>query len=436
MINDSPDDAEQRGGLRAWCIWILAAICFGYAFFHRVSPSVMVSELMADFAIGGAVLGVLSALYFYPYVLLQVPIGALLPVMGTRRLLGYALILAALGSALFGLADNLYLAYLGRLLVGIGCSVGFLGSLALASAWFPADRYAFLAGLAMFFGMGSGMLAQRPLAFVVDQVGWRSSLLWLAGLGLLLACLVIVFIRNSPAEKRVNTQSPSGKSVDWAELGIALSQTLRRWHVWKIALIASALTGPMLTLGALWGTPYAMQAYNLSRPDAAFQMSFLLFGWAFGAPFCGWLSEKTGWRLGILRVCAGLLTALMGCLVIGSDVPLWLFSCLVFFIGVTGGGMTICFSLVRGVVPPALQGVATGVVNALTVASGALLQPLVGWGLDLLWSGKLDGGSRLYSAADYRLSFIVIMGSCLVGLALSLSLSSGADKTVFKTDSR
>ena len=41
----------------AWLVWALAAISFGYAFFHRVAPSVMVSDLMAEFAIGGAMLG-------------------------------------------------------------------------------------------------------------------------------------------------------------------------------------------------------------------------------------------------------------------------------------------------------------------------------------------------------------------------------------------
>ena len=71
----------------AWLVWALAAVSFGYAFFHRVAPSVMVSDLMAEFAIGGAMLGTLSALYFYPYVLLQIPLGALLETVGTRILL-------------------------------------------------------------------------------------------------------------------------------------------------------------------------------------------------------------------------------------------------------------------------------------------------------------------------------------------------------------
>ena len=89
------DNAPRLGGGYAWFIWSLAAMSFGYAFFHRVTPSVMVSDLMTEFAIGGAMLGTLSALYFYPYVLLQVPLGAMLETFGTRLLLSVALFLAA-----------------------------------------------------------------------------------------------------------------------------------------------------------------------------------------------------------------------------------------------------------------------------------------------------------------------------------------------------
>ena len=88
---------QQIGRSYAWLVWSLAAISFGYAFFHRVTPSVMVSDLMADFAVSGAVLGTLSALYFYPYVLLQVPLGAMLETFGTRILLYGFLLLDGLG---------------------------------------------------------------------------------------------------------------------------------------------------------------------------------------------------------------------------------------------------------------------------------------------------------------------------------------------------
>jgi len=160
-VEQSQQINAQLGSARAWFIWLFAALAFGYAFFHRVAPSVMVDDLMAEFAISGAVLGTLSALYFYPYVLMQVPLGALIDRLGVRALLSTALLIGGIGSVIFALAQSIEMAYLGRVLIGIGSAVGFLSSLALAGKWFPPHRFAFLAGLVMFFGMTSGILA-RP----------------------------------------------------------------------------------------------------------------------------------------------------------------------------------------------------------------------------------------------------------------------------------
>ena len=51
-------------GLLPWFMWSLGALFFGYGFFLRVAPSIMVSDLMRDFAVGAAILGNLSACYY------------------------------------------------------------------------------------------------------------------------------------------------------------------------------------------------------------------------------------------------------------------------------------------------------------------------------------------------------------------------------------
>jgi MFS family permease len=99
-------------------------------------------------------------------VLLQIPIGVLLDRFGARVLLSGAMALAAAGTIAFGLAQSLELAYAGRFLIGAGSAVGFIGSMALASQWFPVHRFALLAGLAMLIGMVGGF---------AGQARWRRS---------------------------------------------------------------------------------------------------------------------------------------------------------------------------------------------------------------------------------------------------------------------
>ena len=69
----------------AWMIWGLGALFYLFAFYQRVAPAVMTDVLMADFAIGGAALGNLSAFYFYAYVVMQIPTGVMADRWGPRR---------------------------------------------------------------------------------------------------------------------------------------------------------------------------------------------------------------------------------------------------------------------------------------------------------------------------------------------------------------
>src|SRR5579863_4940223 len=72
---------------RAWSVWLIAAMFYLAAFYIRVSPAVMTTELMRDLHISAGDLGYLSAFYYYAYVAMQFPTGILVDSLGARRLL-------------------------------------------------------------------------------------------------------------------------------------------------------------------------------------------------------------------------------------------------------------------------------------------------------------------------------------------------------------
>ncbi|MEM9278557.1 MAG: MFS transporter [Pseudomonadota bacterium] len=415
----NPDSANSGiGSSRAWFIWCLSALAFSYAFIQRVTPSVMVDDLMAEFAIGAAVLGTLSALYFYPYVLMQVPLGALIDRLGARLLLTVALSVAGLGSFIFASSDTLFLAYTGRLLIGIGCAVGFLGSLAIAAKWFPPHRFAFFSGLVMLFGMSGGILGQGPLASVLTDVGWRNAMLGLGGFGILLALMVFIFVRNTPE----GSSSSNAPQQSWWQVWSGLARAISRLEVWKIAIVASTMSGAMLTLGGLWGTPYLISAYGLDKAYAASLVSLMFLGWAFGAPSIGWLSDRIKRRKILLIIGSAILCVCLAIICFIPDLPLWITVTLFVISGTSGSAMATCFALVRENSPPEISGSVFGIVNSLTVASGAVLQPGVGYILDQIWNGTFENGARVYSTADYQTGFLLILASCMLGFCISLLL--------------
>ena len=419
MSSASPSPlASPIGGARAWLIWSLSAIAFGYAFFQRVAPSVMVSDLMETFSVGAAVLGQLSAFYFYPYVLLQIPIGVLLDRFGARVLLSCAMAMAAAGTIAFGLARSLELAYAGRFLIGAGSAVGFIGSMALASQWFPVHRFALLAGLAMLIGMIGGFAGQAPLAGLINIFGWRATMVSSGVAAAGLAIAIALLVRNSPRP----VTEPAPRRQQWSELRRGLSEAVRSREVWLIALVATSMSGPMLAFGGLWGVPYIAVAYDLPRPQAALLVSMTLVGWALGAPVGGWVSDYVRRRKAPLVAAAAAMLVLVVILTAVPRLPLWALVAVIFGIGLTGGHMVISYALAREVSPPGLHGSVIGIVNGMTVASGALLQPLIGVLLDALWDGRMAGGVRVYEASDYRLALSSLVAWTAMGLVASLFL--------------
>ena len=49
---------------------------------------------------------------------------------------------------------------------------------------------------------------------------------------------------------------------------------------------------------------------------------------------------------------------------------------------------------------------------------GMLMQPAVGWMLDRLWQGDLNGAVRVYDFAAYRAGFALMLGWLLAGWVL------------------
>ncbi|MFN4088902.1 MAG: MFS transporter, partial [Alphaproteobacteria bacterium] len=231
----SPHGAGSAAGGLAWFAFGFAVAFFCFAFLQRVAPAVMVTDLMRDFAVGGAVLGNLSAFYFYAYAALQIPVGLLLDRFGPRRLMTGAALICAAGSLVFALAGNVHLAYAGRLLIGAGCAVSFVGALAVATTWFPARRFAMLTGMAQAGAMAGAVLGAAPLAALLQGTGWRSVMLGGAAVAAILSLALWLTVRDGPPARRATVG-----------LGRGLAVVAGNPQTWLAAGFGFFITGPML----------------------------------------------------------------------------------------------------------------------------------------------------------------------------------------------
>lgn len=419
---DHPRTPDWPPPRLAWGVWALGAALYLVGFFQRVAPAVMTVELMRDFRIGAAALGNLSALYFYAYVAMQVPTGLLADAWGPRRLLAAGAVVAALGSALFGAADGLLLAGVGRFLVGGSVAVAFVGCLKLASHWFHPRQFSLASGLLLLTGILGAVFAGVPLRLLVDRFGWRPVMFVAAGATAVAGTFIWRIVRDDPAERgyRSHAHPEAGARAARSSPWRGLVEVARVPNARLLAVVPGGIVGCTLTFAGLWGVPFLTTHYEMSRTQAAAACSLLLVSWAVGGPVFGGLSDRLGRRKVPYAAATWALLGLWSILLLGPRLPGALLWPLLVVTGFLSGAMIIGFAFVKESVPPRLAGTATGLANMGVMTGPMVLQPLVGWVLDLAWDGSLHEGARVYSQAAYRLGFLPMVAWLALSAALIL----------------
>lgn len=405
----------------AWLVWGIGASFYLMAFFQRVAPAVMTDALMREFQIGAAAMGNLSALYFYSYVAMQIPTGIIADRWGPRRLLSAGALVAGIGALLFALAPGILLIGTGRLLIGGSVAVAFVGLLQLTNNWFPPRYYAMAAGMALFVGIIGAVCAGPPLRFLVDHLGWRFTVLVSSLATFVIALAIWLQVRDHPHAKGypgAGASAPGQPEAERFSVLAGLGQVLRYRNTLLLFLIPGGIVGPVLAFSGLWGVPYLTTHHGLSPTLASLCTTTVLVAWALGGPLFGWLSDYMGRRKPLYIVgCALTLTGWTAAIYIEAlSLPM-----LVAILVVTGfcsGCMIVSFAYVKESVPAGLSGTATGVANMGVMSGPMLLQPLVGWMLDLRWNGEVENGVRIYGLDAYQAGFGLMIAWTVLALLL------------------
>ena len=274
-------------------MWALGAALYLAGFFQRVAPAVMTQELMAEFLLAAAGLGNLSAFYLYGYGAMQIPTGLMVDRYGARRVLTAGAAVAAIGGLMFALAPNLYVAYLGRLLIGGSVGVAWVGTLKLAAQWFPAQRFALASGLTLAAGMSGAVGAGVPLVAAVAQYGWRPVMLGVAIVTAAICAAIWIVVRDDPTDRGyLGYTSAMTPGMPRASVWLGLREVLRYRNTWLIFFAPQGISGATIAFGGLWGVPYLVSVYGFSSERAAFYCSALMLAWALGGPVFGAFSDR------------------------------------------------------------------------------------------------------------------------------------------------
>jgi len=400
--------------------YVICALIFsGYVlvFFQRLCPAVLALDIQAAFGVGGTLLGVLASAYFYPYALMQLPAGLLADRWGPRYTVSFFFVIAALGALLMSLTNSLGIAVFGRMLVGLGVSTLFVSNFKLIAEWFAPRQFVIIGGLFMVMGGVGSLLASAPLAWISTWVGWRMTLAAVGVMTFVAAVLIFVFVRNRPSDMGlapIRTGPAAGPGPD-IPLWQGLKTVVTAGRFWPVSIWAFFTPGIAFAVGGLWGGPFLMQVYGLSKSAAGGVLSMFALSLIFGGPVLGWGANRLG-RKAVLIGCSSLMLL--------ASLTLYLFMTrlnlaglyvLFFCIFLAGGAAgPIQAAVSKELFPMAIAGTAIGCVNIFPFFGGAFFQILVG----MFITGD-EAGVRSAALGAYQKMFLVFCVGALASLAAS-----------------
>jgi len=400
-----------------WMVFSVICVVYFFVYFHRVSTSVIVSDLLQAFHTNATALGLMSSMYFYLYAFEQPLVGYLSDRLGPRRVIGYWSMAAAAGCFLFAVAPSVGWASVGRALIGLGVGGVYVPAVKAISLWFGKKEFATMVGLLMSMGNFGAVIATTPLAWAAASWGWRPTFFLIGGITLGLAFVTLLLTRDhapAPEPVPVGPAAVSGSNPGSRAKAV---QVLASGQFWIIATIFFGIYGTLVTLQGLWATPFLMTVLGIERIFASKLNMLIPVGVIIGAPFFGWLTDrfslsKRNTLIAILTVYA---LTWVGIVVFFSQLETAGLSLVLLVMGIaTGGFISTLWGIVQETTPSEILGLTSGMLNPAPFLGVAVFQVLTGAILNR--AGRVGD---LYPLSGFRNAFLL----CLFGIAICLALS-------------
>ncbi len=403
-----------------YIVFAIMALTYVMVYFHRTCPAVIAVDIQNYFRVSGTLLGLLSSAYFYPYAIMQLPTGLLVDSWGARKTVSSFMILAALGSVMMGLTSILGLAILGRVLVGIGVSTVFVSNFKLLTEWFEPRKFAVMGGIFMAMGGVGLLLSTAPLAWVSDLIGWRMTFVAVGVLSLVMASLVFKFVSDRPSDKgwpaAAVVSSPKDRATPNMGLLKGLKLVIIEKRFWPIAVWSFFVVGIFFSLAGLWGGPFLIHTYGLSKTSAGAVLSMSAVGLVIGSPFLGIMSDYFG-RRPVLVGANLLLIMVCGAFYLFTDrLPHVLLYVLFFSLCLSTTALApVIVAYTKELFPPGVAGTAVGLVNLFPFLGGPFYQVIFG---AVLSAGAKAGG--VYPVTSYQGIFLICLVSAMISMVIAL----------------
>jgi predicted MFS family arabinose efflux permease len=373
------------------------ALAYFLSYLFRVVNAVIAPNLAAGLQIGPADLGLLTSVYFISFAAFQLPLGLLLDRFGPRRIAAGLMAITAAGALVFATAGGLAGLSLGRALIGLGVSSGYMAAIKAYTLWFPAHQWPRINGLHLAAGGVGALAATLPVELALRHTDWRGVFVLLAGASAAVAALIF---RGVPESRQTATVMRMGEQM--RGIGRVFTNAL----FWRVTPLTVSSQVAFMSVYGLWSGPWLRDMAGMSRAEIAVVLFWTSAAMTAGYIVIGFTTERLS-RAGIPPMTTAIwgmllfmmIQALLLVAPAGWAMGVWV---LFGFVGTTG---VIPYPALAMSFPPQLAGrVSTG-LNVLVFVAAFAGQ----WGIGAVIALFPVVAADRYAPQGYQASFAILL---------------------------
>ncbi|MDR2866880.1 MAG: MFS transporter [Methanomassiliicoccaceae archaeon] len=430
-----PRDASEKGSrtLRyRWLIFAVLLAAYFLVYFHRVAPAVVAEDIVD--AVGGS-MALVASVYFYAYLLMQLPSGALVDRLGPHKITFTFLALAAVGTFIVSFADTFAMVLLGKVMIACGMAFVYIPLTKILAVWFRRKDFATLNGSVIAVGNVAAIAAGAPFAFLISSFGWREVFLVLGIITLILAFLCLLIVRNRPSDigsEDILTLYPEDRQASETSEKVPFFDGLRAVIAsgrafWMPGLSYFFVYGSIMVFQGLWAAKYFDNVYDFIYAGA-WMVTMIGAGKVISAAMAGTIAKKVGSkRIVMLMGNIGYLAiwAIIWSFAGGID-SFWFWMSVNFLFGLFSGFMVLSFAQAKEWFPTSISGTVIAMVNIMIFSGAAVWQTVSGF---VIYDSK--NATLGQFSTVWLIMMVLVIAACICSY-LSIDNNTGDVKKVIR----
>lgn len=400
-------------------VMIAGALAYLLTVTNRSSMGVASLLASQKFEVAATSLSTLAVAQLVVYAVMQIPVGILLDRFGSKAMLVFGTAVMTGGQFLVAISEDLAVAVIGRMFVGLGDAFIFISVIRLVNGWFVGPRATRIQQLVTNTGQLGQAVSAIPFAALLGAFGWNTSFTVLAAASFFVVFVSAIFIVNDREPRSEHQASPSIKVV-FSQLIDNVKHPGVRMAFWTHFLLQSAPS----VFSLLWGYPFLVGGQGIEPHIASLLLSsFVIIGFVVGpmiSSFCARFPQRRSFL--ILANVFALAIVWSMVIFLPGRAPVWLIALLCLVLAASGPMSMIAMDYTRSFIQKSRLGTATGFVNIGGFVATFSMMFLAGIILDLVKAAADASGNKtqLYSLDGFRWAMSVQFLVLLIGTVMFL----------------